>query len=114
MGLQPWAAVVGDPEVDVAANSHRLDKYYPFCPTCIVRGKKIETFVTCSEIGTVTSEILRDSLKQIDAQLSSDRTEAIPFLLLDGHGSRFQFPFIDFIMDQEKKWTVCIRSCLAG
>jgi hypothetical protein len=27
MGLQPWADFVGDPEVDVAENSHGLEKY---------------------------------------------------------------------------------------
>ncbi len=39
MGLQPWADFVGNPEVDVADNSHRLDKYYPFGPTCVVNEK---------------------------------------------------------------------------
>ncbi len=27
MGLQPWVDFIGDPEVDVAENSHGLDKY---------------------------------------------------------------------------------------
>ena len=70
--------------------------------------EKIETFVTCSESGSVTSEILRDSLKQIDSQLTFDRTEAIPFLLLDGHGSRFQLPFLDYVTVDDTRWTVCI------
>jgi hypothetical protein len=106
MGLQPWVDVIGDPEVDRAENSHGLDKYYPFGPTCIVSGKKIETFVTCSESGRVTS--LRDSLKQLDAQLTFDRSEAIPFLLLDGHRSHFQLPFLDYVTAQEATWTVFI------
>jgi hypothetical protein len=32
----------------------------------------------------------------------------IPFLLLDGHGSRFQLPFMRYIEDNEHKWKVCI------
>jgi hypothetical protein len=99
---------IGDPKVDVAENFHGLDKYYPFGPTCWVSGKKIETFVTCSESGSVTSEILRDSLTQIDSKVTFDRMEATPFLLLDGHGSRFQLPFLDYVTVQETKWTVCI------
>jgi hypothetical protein len=30
------------------------------------------------------------------------------FLLLDGHGSRFQLPFMQHIGDTEHKWKVCI------
>jgi len=108
MGLQPWADFIGDPAINIQENSHGLDKYYPFGPTCVVNGKKIETFVTCSETGTVTSEILRDALKKIDGALTFDRTEAKPFLLLDGHGSRFQLPFLDYITAEETQWTVCI------
>jgi hypothetical protein len=40
--------------------------------------------------------------------LTFNRTEATPFLLLDGHGSRFQLPFLDYITAEETKWTVCI------
>jgi hypothetical protein len=108
MGLQPWVDFFGDPKVDIAENSHGLEKYYPFGPTCNVSGKKVETFITCSESGTIMSEILRDSLKCIEAQLTFNRSEAIPFLLLDGHGSHFQLPFLDYIAAEETKWMVCI------
>ena len=108
MGLQPWEDLIGNPEVDVADNSHGLDKYYPFDPTSVVREQKIQTFVTCSESVSVTSDILRDALKKIDAALTFDRTEAMPFLLLDGHGSRFQLSFLDCITAEGTKWTVCI------
>jgi len=73
-----------------------------------VNEKKIETFVTCSETGTVASVILRDALKKIDGALTFDRTEAKPFLLLDGHGSCFHLPFLDYITVEETKWTACI------
>jgi hypothetical protein len=61
-----------------------------------------------SESGSITSDILRDALKKIDAALTFDRTEAMPFLLLDGHGSCFQLPFLDCITAEGTKWTVCI------
>jgi hypothetical protein len=45
MGLQPWADFIGDPAINIQENSHGLDKYYPFGPTCVVNGKNIETFL---------------------------------------------------------------------
>jgi hypothetical protein len=108
MGLQPWADFVGDPEVDLNENSNGVDKYYPYGPTCYPFGKEVETYVTCSESGSITSEILVESLAHIDRKLTFDRSEAVPFLLLDGHGSRFLLPFLDYIGAPATKWTVCI------
>ena len=31
-----------------------------------------------------------------------------PFLLLDGHGSRFELPFMEYINQPETMWFVCI------
>ena len=45
-----------------------------------------------SENGSVTSEI----------------TGKLPFFLVDGHGSRFKLPFLEYINDEAHKWVVCI------
>jgi len=108
MGLQPWANIIGDPMVDIEVNSHGIDKFYPYGPTCVVGGKSVEAFVTCSESGSITCDILTNILKYLDHKLNFDRSEADPFLLLDGHGSRFELPFLDYIGDPTTKWTVCI------
>ena len=108
MGLQPWAEIVGNPMTDIEANSHGPNKFYPHGPTCILNGKEVEAYVTCSESGSITSQILTDVLTYLDKKLTFDRTEADPFLLLDGHGSRFELPFLDYIVKEETKWTVCI------
>jgi hypothetical protein len=108
MGLQPWADIIGDPMVDIEANSHGIDKFYPYGPTCVVGGKSVEAYVTCSESGSITSDILTNVLKYLDKKLDFDRSEADPFLLLDGHGSRFELPFLDYINNPSSKWTVCI------
>jgi hypothetical protein len=89
-------------------NSHGPEKYYPYGPTCHVNGKVVETLVTCSESGSITSEILTQVLKHLDTHLCWDRVEATPFLLLDGHGSRFELPFLNYIRSEETKWKVCI------
>ena len=31
-----------------------------------------------------------------------------PFLLLDGHGSRLELPFLNYINSPEHKWVVCL------
>jgi len=41
--------------------------------------------------------IIADILKYIDSFDIFDRTEAIPFLLLDGHGSRFGLCFLEYV-----------------
>jgi hypothetical protein len=35
-------------------------------------------------------------------------TEINPFLILDGHGSRFEFDFLEYINKNEHKWNVNI------
>jgi len=109
MGLQPWVTThIGNVTTNLEENSHGPDKYYPYGPTCHPNGKVVETLVTCSENGSITSEILSQVLKHLDTHLCWDRTEATPFLLLDGHGSRFELPFLDYIRNDETKWKVCI------
>jgi hypothetical protein len=100
--------VVGDPESNVEENSHGPLKFYPYGPTCIIGGKTVETYVTCSENGSITGNILTDVLRQLDAHLQFDHEEATPFLLLDGHGSRFKLVFLNYVTDERTKWMVCI------
>jgi hypothetical protein len=49
-------------------------------------------------------------LERMDSLNLFPRVEGgpLPFLLLDGHGSRFQLPFMRYIEDKEHKWKVCI------
>jgi len=65
-------------------------------------------YITCSESGSITSDILKETLKHLDRKLTFDREEAKPFLLLDGHGSHFKLPFLEYINDEMTKWTACI------
>ena len=32
----------------------------------------------------------------------------LPFLIADGHGSRFELPFLDYICNPEHEWAMCI------
>ena len=47
-------------------------------------------------------------LKTIDSAGIYDRSDgSVPFLLLDGHGSRTRLPFVRYITDDAHPWMVC-------
>ena len=96
-------------ELDMVTN-YGKGKRYPGAPTCVVNGKTIEALVTCSPKGGITSNILVDILKHIDnLNIWENRsTHLHPCLLLDGHGSRLELPFLEYINDQEHLWKCCI------
>ena len=75
-------------------------------------GKQIPTFCCCSENGSITSDLLTEMLREIDKIGLYDRSDNIlPFLILDGHGSRFELPFLEYIngrTSEKNKWNVCI------
>ena len=85
-------------------------KRYPGAPICNFRGTIVPPFVCCSPKGGITSELLKGMVERMDQLNLFPRVPGgpIPFLLLDGHGSRFQLPFMRYIGDEEHKWKVCI------
>jgi len=85
--LQPWAEVEGNLVRNVEENSHSINKYFPHGLMCTYNSCEIPKYVTCSESGSITSKILADIMHYLDQNAGFDRTEATPFLLLDGHGS---------------------------
>ena len=57
----------------------------------------------------MTSEILRDICATLDHLEVFDRsTGAMPFFLLDGHGSRIELPFLEYINDPSHLWCAYI------
>jgi hypothetical protein len=95
---------------DSVAGNYGPGKRYPGAPTCNFRGTVVPPFVCCSPKGGITSELLKSMLARMDSLNLFPRTAdgPLPFLLLDGHGSRFQLPFLRYISDDDHKWKVCI------
>ena len=53
--------------------------------------------------------MLADMLKFLDEKNVYERSENLkPFLLLDGHNSRFTLEFLSYIIDEAHEWSVCI------
>jgi len=85
-------------------------KYFPGGPKCKFNGCDIPCYVTASPKGSITSVILADMLKWIDdiGVYPREKNGPTPFLLLDGHGSRLELPFLQYVNDPAHKWIVCI------
>jgi hypothetical protein len=78
-------------------------------PTCIFNGKTVPCFVCASPKASISSQLLADMLAFMDSLNLFDRSDGIrPFLLLDGHHSRFEIPFLDYIHNKEHEWVCCI------
>ena len=91
--------------------NHGPGKRYPGGPTCFFRGKVIPAFVTFSDSGGVTSEILTGVLKHIDKCQVFERNTNAPFtptIQLDGHHTRFGLNFLEYCRRPESKWEVTI------
>lgn len=78
-------------------------------PVCQFRGKSIPCYVTCSPKASITSQLLADCLAYIDSFNVVKRQNGVkPFLLLDGHHSQFEVPFLEYIHDDNHAWVACI------
>ena len=79
-------------------------------PTCSFRGRTLPCFVSCSKNASITSQILTDMLAFIDKHKVYNRTNTSkrPFLILDGHHSRLELPFLKYINNPETEWRCCI------
>ena len=61
--------------------------------------------------GSIDGDILLDMVKTLDVLdvYDDERKEGkTPFILLDGHGSRWELPFLEYINTDATKWSVCI------
>ena len=75
-----------------------VGKYFPGGPRCMFRGKEIPALIKWNDTATITSDILIEVLSTLDHLQVIPRNDDIkPFLLLDGHGSRLEFPFLRYI-----------------
>ncbi len=106
-GLDPFAEWEGG-ELEVRKNTGK-GKRHPQGPVCTFKGKMVPCFCGCSETGSITSDLLAAMLQFMDDLNLFDRQDGInPFLLLDGHGSRFELPFLEYVTCKDHVWKVCI------
>ena len=86
-------------------------KLFPGLPSCHYKGIEIPGYVAFSESGGITAEILTNIFRRLDNLhlFDKDREEGYtPFMLLDGHSSRFDLQFLEYINNDEHRWNVCL------
>ena len=110
MGVDPRVEPVGNvDDEDYVLKNMGKGKLFPGGPSCTYRGKNIPCMCAWSPKGSMTSEILKNILKTLDTLEIFDRSTGItPLLLLDGHGSRMELPFLQYINDPLHLWRALI------
>ena len=84
-------------------------KLFPGGPTCMFKGKVVPWFTRWSESGGVSSTILKEFFETINHFQLLPRTPGfLPFVMLDGHGSRLELPFLKYINNKTTEWCVCL------
>ena len=86
-------------------------KSFPGLPNCKFKGIKIPGYLTFTESGGITAEILTKIFRKMDnlSLFNNDcDAEMVPFICLGGHGSRFDVNLLEYINDKSHKWNVCL------
>ena len=109
-GLDLSAPTIGSPnDADFVEKNSGKGKRFPGGPTCQFKGKTIPCLCRWSKKGSITAEILRAILATLDHLKVYDRsTGAKPFLLLDGHRSRLEYSFLEYVCNPDHEWVICI------
>ena len=111
-GLDLSADVIGNmDDRNFFENNNGTGKRFPGGPSCEYKGKTVPCLSRWSEKGGITTHILVDILSALDSLLIFDinrRNGIKPFLLVDGHRSRFELPFLEYICSPLHEWAVVI------
>jgi hypothetical protein len=97
-------------EGSVSRDNSGPGKAFPAAPTCQFGGQDVPALITCNPKGSITSNILKQALKQLDGLgiYEWELGGPIPFLFLDAQNSWLQVPFLRYAKDDAHKWRVCI------
>ena len=98
-------------ELQFFINNFGKDNLFPGGPTCRYKGVEVPAFVTFSDSGGISGEILTNIFRRLDDLHLYDTDRAnglIPFVLLDGHHSRFDVEFLCYINDDKHRWNVTL------
>lgn len=99
----------GDPDMNLNKGEGR---YYPGGPKCHYNGKVVDCLTFASESGGIDGKILVKILQHFDKIELFPRPNGadgpFPMVIVDGHQSRYDPGFVDYINDKEHRWKVCL------
>ena len=78
---------------------------------CSYKGIEVPALIAFSESGGISGEILTNIFRHLDNLdiYKADRDDGlIPFVLLDGHQSRFDLEFLKYINGEDHRWNVTL------
>jgi hypothetical protein len=97
-----------DPDI-FNENNYGKDKYFPDGPSCHFRGKVVPCATYVSESGGITAEILVDVLATMDRLKLVVRVDGkYPVLVIDGHETRLNPKFLEYINGEGHMWFVLL------
>ena len=77
--------------------------------TYVFKGKEVLFFIFWLPSRSITSAILHDKLEELNHLKIFNRENGVIFaLLFDGHGSRFNMDFLEYINYISHPWVTCI------
>ena len=88
-------------------NMGGVERRFPGAISCVFNGITIPSLMFASRGGGVTEDILVAALEHLDKLNVFPREEGVPnpSLLVDGHGSRIQPKFVQYINNLKEDWT---------
>jgi hypothetical protein len=98
-------------EIEHYMNNMGKNKKYPCGPTCTYNDIDIPCLVEFSESGGITPSILVKIFATLDHLdlFGKDRANSLrPYVILDGHNSRFDIDFLRYINQSSHRWSVVI------
>ena len=77
--------------------------YFPGGQKCTYNGKEVDCLTFVSKCGRISSNLIGSTYF-----ISSRVRWPTPMLIIDGHQSRFDPKFIDYINNKGHQWKVCL------
>jgi hypothetical protein len=112
LGLDYSAHLEGSAEdPDFIKKNTGVGKRFPGGPKCMFRGKEVPCFVRFHESGGITGELLLQIFKTLEYHELFHDARAngkTPFVLMDGHGSRFYLPLVQYLNAPSSKYCMSI------
>jgi hypothetical protein len=98
-------------QFDYFINNMGGNKKYPSGPSCTYQGIEVPCMVEFTEGGGINSHILTKIFQTLDFLKIFEEDRKLgyrPYVILDGHQSRFDLDFLTYVNDENHRWSIVI------
>jgi hypothetical protein len=101
--------VIPDNDIDLISSIKDVGSIAGGGPRCRFRDVDVPCMVQYSSHGGITGKLLTNCLRKMDELKLFPRVDnKLPFLLVDGHDSRYDKEFLEYIHGEDHMWCCCI------